>query len=75
MTKQTLKLDDKLVDNLRWIAKSHGYTIGRGPHADEGSIRQLVEAIAVGDLDIFNPNIPSMNMTDEEIEQAIKSVG
>ena len=39
-------IDPDLVQAAGNIAKSLGYTIGRGPHANEGSINQLIEAIA-----------------------------
>lgn len=39
-------IDPDLVQPAGNIAKSLGYTIGRGPHANEGSINQLIEAIA-----------------------------
>ena len=55
-TKQTLELYEHEVDRVREIARDMGYTIGRGPMADTGSIRQLVEAIARGDVLVAKRN-------------------
>lgn len=48
----TAKLTRKEVARLRAIAAFHGLVIGRGPIADQGSVRKLLRALAAGDLRI-----------------------
>jgi hypothetical protein len=43
-------------DAFRELAKSFGYTIGRGREKDWGSIRQLILAIVHGDVKVCNGN-------------------
>ena len=43
-------LDKEEMAEIQAIAARHGYTIGRGSHADKGSRRQLERAIIKGDV-------------------------
>jgi len=44
----TLKLNDRQLAALRGIAKSAGFVMERGKLAGDGSVQQMVEAIADG---------------------------
>lgn len=48
-TTKNLVLSEAQKASLRSLAKAWGFTIGRGPMADEGSIDQLVTMLATGD--------------------------
>lgn len=45
---KNLKLSETEKASLRWLAKLWGFTIGRGPMAEEGSIDQLVNELTHG---------------------------
>ena len=51
-TKQTIEIDKSKMDKIRQMAAEMGYTIGRGPFSAWGSLPQLIEAIADGDVKI-----------------------
>ena len=51
----TLKLTKEQQYKLRQVAKTHGLVIGRGLFAEDGSIQQMLEAVAAGDLVITMP--------------------
>ena len=46
----TLDLTDEQLKNWREIAKSHGFTIGRGNLARQGSIQSLMDEVLDGRL-------------------------
>lgn len=46
----TLDLAPQGLQDLRDTAKELGFTIGRGPMAQEGSVQKMVEALVAGDL-------------------------
>lgn len=50
LTVMTIKMTKDERQQLREIAKRLGFTVGRGREADWGSVRQLMLAIADGDL-------------------------
>lgn len=45
---KNLKLSETEKASLRFLAREWGFTIGRGPMADEGSIDQLINELAHG---------------------------
>jgi len=52
-TVMTIKITTEQKENLRKIAKSYGFTIGRGKEKDWGSVRKLMAAIADEQLHVF----------------------
>jgi hypothetical protein len=63
-THVNLKLTTREVQRLRLLARNLGFTIGRGPRAVDGSIRQLVRAVAAGDLEIVQKEATAYESDD-----------
>jgi hypothetical protein len=49
----TITLKENSMERLREIAHYHGYILDRSQRKGEGSIRQMLKAVADGDLVIY----------------------
>jgi hypothetical protein len=66
----TLQLTDGEKGALRWLAKEWNMIIGRGPMADEGSIREIVLSVASGNA-LF---VPLVDDTEANLGNRIREI-